>query len=802
MEAPDLPLAERLLRQRLHIPLDAQKVLLFGESSHWDTNWLQTSEEYFRDHIDAIFAAIFLALERDERRIFAIESVFFLKMYWERRAEDRDRLRNLLNSKRLRLLSASMTTPDTLLPPTETILRDFLAGQQWLHANGIEVTPQISYFPDNFGHSPALPSLMRALGIHQVGITRIDGMYFVASDYRLKSQFPLKGSTAEALTHVHKSLDFVWRNDDGAEVLCHWNAFTYFQGDMLATAGIIRWMNKTFGVTLRSRRHVNGRINKYIRELAPLTLTPYMFCPIGCDFNHPIIDLGPLIDRYNAEIYPQTGVYVALAGLDDYLDLVNCHREILPVLAADPNPYWMGFYASRPEVKQRPTRISRTLVLAEKLSALKPASAEFRAHADRAWNLLLLSNHHDYITGTSPDRVWKSEQRQWLDEAESAAAEAWQSVVPILPETPAETVGAVLHAWKDGNLQVQTPHYRLVIAPQKGGCITEFVDRDGQEVLQGLGNDVIVYRDSGGLWRMGHEYQGGSFKPIARASEQPAEVAVHEHAGELCVVVTSEIHGRPLTRMLWCRADSPFVRMRVTAEPKARWTVSVGFDTVFRATRLSMDGPGGRSERPLQKLHVPTFWPVTSHCQLDDEKTHRHAHFLFDTPAAVTVGQEGHAEWIVARNAIKEKAYGFLPVLAHPIGGSSHETQNFDYAVGFSTAAEERHMTIARDAFFAEWLPEAERGAWKVAHALLRCDDAHVVVAAVKHAENGEGLIVRLARHAESAEVVRLTCLERRLVRATLTDAREMHDTALQVTAGTVEVPLRHNLTTIRIWLE
>jgi len=35
-------------RQRLGIPDDARRVLVFSESSHWDPHWLLTSEQYFR----------------------------------------------------------------------------------------------------------------------------------------------------------------------------------------------------------------------------------------------------------------------------------------------------------------------------------------------------------------------------------------------------------------------------------------------------------------------------------------------------------------------------------------------------------------------------------------------------------------------------------------------------------------------------------------------------------------------------------------------------------------------------------
>jgi len=52
------------LRGRLGIPSDAARVLVFCESSHWDTNWLQTSEEYFQRRLEPIFAAVMAALER------------------------------------------------------------------------------------------------------------------------------------------------------------------------------------------------------------------------------------------------------------------------------------------------------------------------------------------------------------------------------------------------------------------------------------------------------------------------------------------------------------------------------------------------------------------------------------------------------------------------------------------------------------------------------------------------------------------------------------------------------------------
>jgi len=208
--------AEQALRARLGIPEECGRVLVFCESSHWDTNWLQTSEEYFERRLQPIFTTVLKALEADPERIYCIESVFFLKLFWERNPDAQARLRRLIERRQLRLSSSSFTTPDTLLPHPEAILRDFHLGQDWLRRKELPVVPRTAYFPDNFGHSPHLPSLMRAVGVQSVVVTRIDGMYFIASDYRRRRSFPLAGSSAELLEKNLKTLDFVWRDDDGA----------------------------------------------------------------------------------------------------------------------------------------------------------------------------------------------------------------------------------------------------------------------------------------------------------------------------------------------------------------------------------------------------------------------------------------------------------------------------------------------------------------------------------------------------------------------------------------------------------
>lgn len=799
---------EAALRAKLGVPADAARVLVFGESSHWDTNWLQTSEGYYRSRLEPILAAVLRELQKDPLRVYCIESVFFLKLYWERHPEHHHTLRELISSRRLRLLSSSFTTPDTLLPHVETVLRDFHLGQRWLDAQGLAAAPTTAYFPDNFGHSPHTPSLMQELGVTGVGLTRIDGMYFIASDYSRKSSFPRPGSSAALLQQQHRSLDFVWRDDTGAEVLCHWNAFTYFQGDMLAHAGIIRWMGKVFGRSWRSERHVAGRIHRYLKELGPLARTPYLFCPIGMDFNDPIVDLRALLERYNRVRYPHTGTWVTLAGLDDYFLLLDCQRSRLPVLAVDPNPYWMGFYATRPEMKQRATRIARTLLLAETLACVGPPTGQASAALREGWNHLVLSNHHDSITGTSPDAIWHAEQRPWLDAAQAAATGALaltaQLHCPVAPPTervrhavaPPRPVLVLERA--GGELRVRGPHYAFTLSPARGGCLTSLT-LEGLEVLRGPGLDLVVFHDEGGLWRLGHEYAGGRFSPIARASARAATVETREEGGVLTVVVTTTLRGARFTRTLVCDPAQPFLRVSVEGAAPRRSTVTCRLETSLEPESLEMDTLGGTISRPRERLHSPTFWPVPS--RLTCAHGGRTLHALFDTPTAASMGPSGDLEWIVARNATKERAFRLLPVLAHPIGGTNDEAQTHSAALlGSRGGGAAGALRSARAALEEAWLPASHQAARRFADALVQCDAQDVRVLAFKPAEDGAGLILRLLAHAPSSAPARLTLPRHQVHRAWRCDGRERDLWPLHVDArGRVTVELAGRFATVRL---
>ena len=800
---------EKIRRERLGIPPEAERVLIFAESSHWDPNWLLTSEQYYERRIRHILHAAIEALKKEPRRVFSIECIFFLKMFWDRNPDQQDILRDLINQGRMRLSGSGMTTPDTVLPDTEALMRDYLIGQEWLRQNYMTREPQTAYLTDDFGYSPTVPDIFSALGYDKVVLTRVDGMYFVATDFRPPWLFPRPGSSAELLGKDLKTLDFVWRGPGGSRVLCHWNAFSYFQGDMIALSGIIRWMGRNVGFPARSPGKVAKKIDSYIRQLSPLSPTPYMFCPIGCDFVDPIPDLVSLLDGYNRTRYRDTGVYAVNAGLDDYMELVSCYKDSLHELELDINPYWMGFYASRPEMKRRCKKLCQDLILGEKLLAATDDETAAALGVDRelnlAWETLAVSNHHDFITGTSPDKVWEEEQRPWLVTAQGRAQSVINKASPSHSLASPSTAKAKLPSWErsDGKLIVESPYYRIQLDADFGGCITEWTDlKSGTSLLTGPGNDIISYKDTGGLWRMGHEYWGGTFKAEEKASQLPASLQVAERDGFLEATVRSELSGRKLIRRIVFKNDSPVVRMSITGSCPKRRTVTCRFLTSIRDLGLTMDVPGGVVKRPFTKIYDPTFWPAINFVHLKDHASGRGMAIFPGGPASVSGNSNGGAEWIALRNTPREKAFGFLPLLAHPASGTAPEEFTFDYAVLFTSKgdwSENRLYGLAQEVLSDAWITPGTPDVKVTADSIVSVDREDVFVAALKKASRGKGLIARLLCYNHCSGEVRLKFRGRLITKAVLCDARERDKEDVEVESGEAVLTIESAITTVRL---
>jgi len=810
---------EEGVRRRLEIPADARRVLILAESSHWDPNWLNTSEEYYTRWVEHNLLMAVAELVQSPRRVYSVECMFFLRMFWERHPELHETIRRLVNENRLRMTSSGVTSADTLTPDAEAILRDLALGQEWLRNNDLQAEPRLAYFPDCFGHTPALPTLLNAAGFTMTAFSRLDGMYMIACDYEPQSAFPRSGSSAEILQKRENCLDFVWRSADGSQVLAHWNAFTYGQGDMIAYRGLTRvyLLPRFLYFADRSERLVASRIRSYVAQLEPLSRTPYLFCPIGMDFVAPVPDLVSLLDRYNQRYYPETGIWAVNAGLDDYLELVNCHRHLLPVLELDPNPYWTGFYTARPSLKKRCHVLLSRLLASEgaavremvRSAANQQPVSPGEPDLSSAWWAAATANHHDFITGTSPDRVVANDQVPMLDQAIQAVQ------LPLAPTQPepgqaearsAAEAQAMLPAWErqGEKIQVTTPHYVVEFDEAAGGCITRLWQPEtGVVYLDGNSNELVDIRESGGLWRMGMEFKGGKFQPLERSGSQPAHLEIQPGVEGLEISTVVRLGRQEFRCAALCRNDSALIRFRVSGRAAEGHTVTVRFQPGLQVERLAMENPGGIVSRPVKKIFEPTFWPVQHFYHLQDSTSQRGMAILLAMPGAVSYQvHERSMEVVTHRNATQEKAYGLIPIMACPAKGHELEDTIFQYAICFTESGDWKANRLpqrAREYAHGPWITDLDPVFYQQVSQDVLLDTQDVWVEALKPAWRGEGIIVRLCSYAIPSQPVMLGLRGRLIRQACECDARERDLRPVEVQDGRVRLELRQSITSIRL---
>jgi hypothetical protein len=344
------------------------------------------------------------------------------------------------------------------------------------------------------------------------------------------------------------------------------------------------------------------------------------------------------------------------------------------------------------------------------------------------------------------------------------------------------------------------------IDAKKGGCISRWHDRaTGREILSGPSNDVVLYQDTGGLWRMGHELITGKFREVARASEVSAEIKAQEEHGILLVTVCSELEGRRFLRHLYFRSDEPFVRMKLRGSLNRGRTATVCFRTAVSPGRFIQEVPFGVVERPLKKNFEPTFWAVKNWVDLVDSSGEFGVNLAMAAPAASHASETGSLEIIALRYTPQERVMG-LPVLAFPAIGSDPYEHEFDYA--FSSHGQEdwleravfsQAQTVLSDSWLAPHEPDLEG----LALSLVKTDRRDVAITSVKKPESGTGVIVRLLRYAPEPVTVRLSYSGpegsggRQVREAFRTDALERIQNPLAVRDGKVELEMPCSLATV-----
>ncbi len=441
---PDLTPDEIALRTQLGIPLDAEHVIVFGQNAHLDIDWQHTFDDYYSMFVESVFLQARQILDAQPRAFYSIAEMAYLQHHLAVHPEELAAWQADAARGALHVVGGGMTSPDTLLPETEMLARDYLYGIQFAE-DTLGAHPTAAWLPDSFGHGAAAPDLLAAAGYTSAAFARIDGAPGLFDEIHMPGIGPRADSTAAQLLAAG-SADFLWQGSGGATILGHFLAGTglYCQGDNLdyneplETAGghigAFKGMDTTF---------TDGSIDRYISELTPYAKTRYMFVPVGCDFASPKEELLGYLDGYDSRRYGDTHVYAVAAPFDDYAAFVQFHTDGLPTISAELSPYYMGFYGTRADVKRQTRDAARPFFEAETFATLLGDAGRTIALAVApSLSLLARTDHHDFVTGTSSDDVVANEQLPLLATATATGtAELAQVAAAIAAQIPM-TAGA------------------------------------------------------------------------------------------------------------------------------------------------------------------------------------------------------------------------------------------------------------------------------------------------------------------------------------------------------------------------
>jgi hypothetical protein len=809
---------ELAARHALGIPDEAQCVIVLSQTSHIDIDWRLTFDGYYSMWVESLFGSAHDLLAADPAYRYQVAEMAYLSHHLSVHPEQVSVFHDAATRGALRVVGGGMTSPDTLLPATETLVRDHLRGSLFAES-ALGAHPHDAWLPDSFGHSPTTPDLLAGMGYEGVAFARVDGLHDAAEVGHGTPRI-VPGSTADQLTQM-RSADFVWRGPGGGEVLAHWLPIRlYCQGDNIDHTGAPLPGGFALGNDMSDQpAYVDAQIAGYVSELTPYVRTPYMFVPVGCDFASPHVHLLDHIRRWNTERYPTNGVYLVPASFEEYVGLLHDRHGDLPTLSPDMSDYFSGFYGSRLALKWRIRDVGDRLVQTEMLAmfAERLAGATYpTATFGQAWDSLARSDHHDFITGTSADDVVTSEQltlvesvRTMLGDIENTSLVAIAGTItadpsavtsaivvgtvgatrPVaasvqlgLPQGAAHDLGAdvpsqILNAtrWPDGSIQSAAVLLAIdTLAPAIATRIG-FHDRastgpvstmdDGANVVltdsstmlrasidhaTGLLTSLTLsdveqlsapslvlehWTDDGGLYRIGSESSTCHFTDLGAISDAPTVNVVETGPARATVRITRGTNTIDVVLI----AGLGRLDLSVQAAAANREAITLAVHTTTTNAHARFFHAGGSVERPSASLYTPSFWPVVR--ALDLTRADGSGIALLPTfSTGVQWAADGTLTILVSRNAPVERCdilgQDGTEVVHDPLAMSLRP-----HGAAIDPLAEAMALLQA---------PAVQLSGTGGTHtppiALLGLGGHGWVLSALKHAERGAGVVLRVER--------------------------------------------------------
>ncbi len=255
--------------------------------THYDAVWIFTEEEYYHINLEIIKKACEL-LEKYPEFTFLFEQTHFLEKLKSREPELFEKVKKFVKEGRIEIASGEYLMPDLLLPQEEVIVRELLRGKLWIEKE-LGVSPRVMWQADSFGLPAQLPQICKKAGYDYIAFRR--GCPFL------------------------KPSEFIWKALDGSEVIAHsmplgyraglhaekWEENIKFLSECSATKNLL--MPCGSGVTIPNEKWIEKAKNWKKEEKIIFSTPSRFFSELEKERKKFIVYEGEMLER---ETFPDT----------------------------------------------------------------------------------------------------------------------------------------------------------------------------------------------------------------------------------------------------------------------------------------------------------------------------------------------------------------------------------------------------------------------------------------------------------------------------------------------------------------
>ncbi len=361
------------------------KIFCVITHTHWDREWYTPFEKFRFKLVDLIDNLIDI-LEEYPQYIFHLDAqTIVVEDYLEIKPYRKAILEEFIQEGRI-LVGPWYVQNDFYLTSGEATIRNLIIGSRTAEQMGR--CTWVGYTPDQFGLISQLPQIFNSFGM--------DSCIFARG-------YSFFDSTEEGIKRVKKPSEFIWKGEDGSEVLAVHMPFWYnnaqrFSEDIIKSIKLLEIIENNF------------------KEVA---LTPYLLLMNGVDHLEAQENLIPILEELN-DLLPE-GKIVRQTSMPEYLQIVREYLEKSQVITTMPQymgelrigkniDILQGTLSSRIYLKTANVRAQSLLEgsLEPIYSFISMLGAEQKYPSDflhYLWKLLLQNHPHDSICGCSRDEI-------------------------------------------------------------------------------------------------------------------------------------------------------------------------------------------------------------------------------------------------------------------------------------------------------------------------------------------------------------------------------------------------------------